>query len=167
MGRVASPEVPPAAVSRQIDLLAAARLCTALGRVETAVDVQPLLRDAAAILDATGLPVWVWHPLEQELRPALVHGYPEHVAAKLPRVKRDDREPDGGGLPIKADAGGDRDGSRQRRPGAAVTDAGVVRGGPHPRARAGTRGHRERACGRDVFCRDARAARRGPAPSAD
>lgn len=90
MGRVPSPEKPPANASRQIDLLAAARLCTALGRVETAVDVQPLLRDAAAILDAKGLIVWIWHPLAQELRPALVHGYPEHVAARLPRVKRDD-----------------------------------------------------------------------------
>jgi transcriptional regulator with XRE-family HTH domain len=90
MGRVATPETAPAKVERQLDLLAAARLCTALGRVETAVDVQPLLRDAAAILDATGLIVWVWHPLEQELRPALVHGYPDHVAARLPHVRRDD-----------------------------------------------------------------------------
>jgi hypothetical protein len=96
MGRVPSPEKAaspspaPASATRQVDLLAAARLCTALGRVETAVDVQPLLRDAAAILDATGLIVWVWDPLAQELRPALVHGYPEHVAARLPHVKRDD-----------------------------------------------------------------------------
>ena len=95
MGRVPSPAVPSpekptASASRQVDLLAAARLCTALGRVETAVDVQPLLRDAAAILDAKGLIVWVWHPPSQELRPALVHGYPEHVAARLPHVKRDD-----------------------------------------------------------------------------
>ena len=90
MGRAAAPESPPASVARSVDLLAAARLCTALGRVETAVDVQPLLRDAAAILDATGLIVWVWHALEGELRPVLVHGYPEHVAARLPRVTRED-----------------------------------------------------------------------------
>ena len=90
MGRVPSPETPAAGASRPVDLLAAARLCTALGRAETAADVQPLLREAAAILDAKGLIVWVWHPLGQELRPALVHGYPEHVAARLPHVKRDD-----------------------------------------------------------------------------
>lgn len=90
MGRVPSPEKAPASASRQVDLLAAARLCTALGRAETAGDVQPLLRDAAAILDAKGLIVWVWHPLALELRPALVHGYPEHVAARFPYVKRDD-----------------------------------------------------------------------------
>jgi transcriptional regulator with XRE-family HTH domain len=90
MGRVPAPEIPRAVEGRPIDLLAAARVCTALGRVETAVEVQPLLRDAAAILDATGLIVWVWHPLEQELRPVLVHGYPQQIAARLPRVKRDD-----------------------------------------------------------------------------
>lgn len=90
MGRVAAPEIARARAGREIDLLAAARLCTALGRAETAADVQPLLRDAAAILDATGLIVWVWHPLAQELRPVLVHGYPAHFTARLPRVKRDD-----------------------------------------------------------------------------
>jgi transcriptional regulator with XRE-family HTH domain len=90
MGRVPSAAIPAAAVSGHVDLPAAARLCTALGRVETAVDVQPLLRDAAAILDATGLIVWVWHPVDQELRPVLVHGYPAHVAERLPRVKLDD-----------------------------------------------------------------------------
>lgn len=90
IGRVPSPVSAPFEVDRQVDLPAAARLCTALGRVETAVEVQPLLRDAAAILDVKGLIVWVWHPLDEELRPALVHGYPEHVTAQLPRVKRDD-----------------------------------------------------------------------------
>ena len=90
MGRVAAAEIAPVPATREIDLLAAARICTALGRVETAVDVQPLLRDAAAILNATGLIVWVWDPLAQELRPVLVHGYPEQVAARLPHVKRDE-----------------------------------------------------------------------------
>ena len=69
MGRAAATAVRRRASARpssgHVDLPAAARLCTALGRVETAVDVQPLLRDAAAILDATGLIVWVWHPLER------------------------------------------------------------------------------------------------------
>lgn len=90
MGRVPSPEKAPSSAGRQVDLLAAARLCTALGRVETAAEVQPLLREAAAILDATGLIVWVWRPLEQELRPVLVHGYPPQLAARLPHVKRDE-----------------------------------------------------------------------------
>jgi transcriptional regulator with XRE-family HTH domain len=90
MGRLASPETPPPSARRHVDLVAAARLCTALGRVETAAEVQPLLREAAAILDATGLIVWVWRPLEQELRPVMVHGYAPQVLARLPPVKRDD-----------------------------------------------------------------------------
>lgn len=91
MGRVPSPEKePPSVAGRQVDLIAAARLCTALGRVKTATEVQPLLREAAAILDATGLIVWVWRPDDQELRPVLVHGYPPQTAARLPHVKRDE-----------------------------------------------------------------------------
>jgi transcriptional regulator with XRE-family HTH domain len=91
----AAPKVPPpdkaqAEVNRPVDLLAAARLCTELGRVETADQVQPLLREAATLLDAKGLIVWVWDPLPQQLRPVLVHGYSEQVVAQLPGVGRDD-----------------------------------------------------------------------------
>jgi helix-turn-helix protein len=90
MGRVASPNKAPAEVNRQVDLLAAARLCTELGRVETVAQIQPLLREAATILDAKGLIVWVWDAPAAQLRPILVHGYPEHVVAQLPGVGRDD-----------------------------------------------------------------------------
>jgi len=71
------------------DLLAAARLCTELGRVENATAVQPLLQEAARILDAIGLIVWVWDPQPAELRPALAYGYSDKVLAQLPTVKRD------------------------------------------------------------------------------
>jgi hypothetical protein len=69
--------------------LAAARLCTELGRVETAAQVQPLLHEAATILDAKGLIVWVWDALAEQLRPVLVHGYSEQMVAQLPGVSRD------------------------------------------------------------------------------
>jgi transcriptional regulator with XRE-family HTH domain len=81
---------PPAEVNRQVDFLAAARLCTELGRVETAAQVQPLLREAATILDAKGLIVWLWDALAAQLRPVLVYGYSEQVVAQLPGVTRDD-----------------------------------------------------------------------------
>jgi hypothetical protein len=71
------------------DLLAAAQLCTDLGRVESAGEVQPLLQEAARILDAIGLIVWVWDPQPAELRPALAYGYSDKVLAQLPTVKRD------------------------------------------------------------------------------
>ena len=74
----------------EIDLLAAARLCTELGRVETASQVQRLLAEAAKILDVKGLIVWVWDPIATQLRPLLVHGYSDQVVAQLPGVSRDD-----------------------------------------------------------------------------
>ena len=82
-------EPEPAHTTRDLDLLAAAHICTELGRVEDPGQVQALLRDAARILDAQGLIVWVWDAFAAELKPALVHGYPETVRAKLPGVRAD------------------------------------------------------------------------------
>ncbi len=89
-----APDLPAAALvnepaSPELDLLAAAQLCTDLGRVESAGEVQPLLQEAARILDAIGLIIWVWDPQPAELRPALAHGYSDKVLAQLPTVKRD------------------------------------------------------------------------------
>ena len=71
------------------DLFAAAHLCTELGRVDKTSEVAPLLQEAARILDAVGLIVWVWDPQANELRPALAHGYSDKVLAQLPTVERD------------------------------------------------------------------------------
>lgn len=71
------------------DLLAAARICTELGRVEHGRQVLPLLREAAGILDAKGVIVWVWDALAEELRPAVAHGYPTRVLSQLSGLKRD------------------------------------------------------------------------------
>jgi hypothetical protein len=70
-------------------LPAAAQLCTELGRVDETGEMAPMLEEAARILDAVGLILWVWHPQATELRPALAHGYSDKVLAKLPNVKRD------------------------------------------------------------------------------
>ena len=78
-----------APASSEPDVLAAAHLCTELGRVENPSEVQPLLQEAARILDAVGLIVWVWDALAEELRPALAHGYSDRVLAQLPTVRRD------------------------------------------------------------------------------
>jgi transcriptional regulator with XRE-family HTH domain len=75
--------------SSEPDLMEVAELCTEFGRVETAVEVQPLLQETARILDAVGLIVWAWDPIANELRPALAHGYSDRVLAQLPRVERD------------------------------------------------------------------------------
>ena len=70
-----------------VDLPAAAELCTQLGRVENASQMPPLLREAARILDARGLIVWVWDTIAEELQPALVYGYSDKVLAQIPSLK--------------------------------------------------------------------------------
>ena len=80
-----APDAPP-----EIDFAAASQLCTELGRVENGGQLEALLPDAAKIVDAVGMIVWVWDSIAAELRPALVHGYSEKVLAQLPPVKRDD-----------------------------------------------------------------------------
>jgi cytoskeletal protein RodZ len=71
------------------DLLATARLCTELGRADTTGVVELLLPEAARILDAAGLIVWIWDPQATGLRPAMAHGYPCKMVAQLPPVARD------------------------------------------------------------------------------
>jgi hypothetical protein len=76
-----------------VDLLAAADLCTELGRVEQGDQILPLLRQAAHVIGARGLIVWIWEPAVGELRPALVHGYSDRVIAQLPPLRRDADNP--------------------------------------------------------------------------
>jgi transcriptional regulator with XRE-family HTH domain len=91
----ATPVVPatPTAEAKEVahpdpDFVAVAHLCTELGRVETASDMQPLLPEAARVLNATGLIVWMWDGLAAALRPALAYGYSDRVLAQLPAVSR-------------------------------------------------------------------------------
>ena len=51
--------------------------------------MQQLLREAAGLLDATGLVVWMWDARAAGLRPALAHGYSASVLAQLPAVEPD------------------------------------------------------------------------------
>ena len=90
-------EEPPVAVSTpaiepapfEPDLPAIARLCTGLGRADTKDVVESLLPEAARILDAAGLIVWIWDPQASGLRAAMAHGYPHQMLAQLPAVTRD------------------------------------------------------------------------------
>jgi transcriptional regulator with XRE-family HTH domain len=83
----------PLRPGRVPDLDAIAGLCTELGRVEHAEDVEPLLEKFARILEAKGVIVWVWDEPADALRPAVVHGYPDYVVARLPAVTRDAHNP--------------------------------------------------------------------------
>ena len=72
------------------DFLAIADLCTKFARVEQASDVRPLLHEAALIVNAVGIVVWVWDSQSEELRPAMASEYSEALLAHLPNVRRDD-----------------------------------------------------------------------------
>src|SRR5262245_2276879 len=74
---------------RTSDLLDAARICTELGRVEETNQVLPLLREAAKVLRARGLIVWVWDAVAEQLKPAFVHGYSSKVRSRLRGVRAD------------------------------------------------------------------------------
>lgn len=69
------------------DLQAVAQLCTELGRVRDSDDVKPLLAEAARLLDAIGLIVWIWDESVERLRPALAHGYSDKVLAHIPALR--------------------------------------------------------------------------------
>ena len=87
------PQPVPTTPKPEADLVTVADLCARFNRVETVSGVRDLLKDAAAILHATGVIVWVWDTVALELKPALAWGYPDRVMARLPRVKADEDNP--------------------------------------------------------------------------
>lgn len=66
----------------------AAELCTDLGRVRDANDLQMLMGRAAEIIDASGLVVWLGTTSGADLRPVLAHGYSPQALARMPSVPR-------------------------------------------------------------------------------
>ena len=86
----------PAAMAHQTDatdLLAVAQLCTEFGRVDRPEDLQCLLGEAARILGAKGVVVWVWDGRASALRPLLAHGYADAVLARLRSLRREANNP--------------------------------------------------------------------------
>src|SRR5687767_6643786 len=81
--------IPAPSTARVPDLKRLAEICSELGRVNSAKDIQGLLGDAADVLDAKGLIAWVWDHRAEALRPAFVHGYEAQFVARLPTVGRD------------------------------------------------------------------------------
>jgi hypothetical protein len=69
-------------------LQAASRLCTDLGRVSDIEELRGLIGQAAELMDASGLMVWMRTADGSELRPALSHGYPAEMLARLPALGR-------------------------------------------------------------------------------
>ena len=67
-----------------------AQICTGIGRVSDQEALMRLLSQAAEVLGASGLVLWVGTESESgsELRPALAHGYSPDIVSRIPAVPR-------------------------------------------------------------------------------
>jgi transcriptional regulator with XRE-family HTH domain len=70
------------------DVSAVARLCTRLARALELADVATALEEAAGILDAVGMILWISDPQAAALTAVLGYGYADTMLAQLPRVPR-------------------------------------------------------------------------------
>jgi hypothetical protein len=76
----------PSAIDFSIDFSRVAHLCTRLACAQEAQDVTSALEDAAVILDAVGLTLWVPEAMGMSLMPAFAHGYSQEMLSQLPPV---------------------------------------------------------------------------------
>jgi hypothetical protein len=67
----------------QVDLAAAARLCSDLARVKDAGQLPALLARAAELLDASGIVLWLAGPEGTVIRPAASVGYSDHTLSRM------------------------------------------------------------------------------------
>jgi len=75
-----------ALASTSLDLQKAADVCTAIGQLTNADDLPRLLQQAAAVLNASGVVVWM--AAGEELFAAAAFGYPAEVMRKLGPINR-------------------------------------------------------------------------------
>ena len=80
--------VEPVVAAPRVDLVRLADVCTAIAGLGDANDLQPVLNEAARLMDASGLIVWIWDDQTDGLRPALACGYSPRVLTQLPTVRR-------------------------------------------------------------------------------
>ena len=85
---VTDPRPPAAKPVTGPTLGMAAELCTDLGRMGDPEDLSAVLGQAADVLNASGLVVWVRNSSGAELSPAFAHGYSQETVARLPQIPR-------------------------------------------------------------------------------
>lgn len=86
------PPPPPETIPEPgpgVDLDRVATLCRELARVPDTQALPALLERTAAVLDASGLVVWIADPDGRELAPILIHGYPPKLAMRLGTIAKD------------------------------------------------------------------------------
>jgi hypothetical protein len=69
-------------------LRAASQLCTDFGRVSDLDELKMLVGQAADLMDASGFVIWVSSADGATLQPALSHGYPPQVLARMSMIPR-------------------------------------------------------------------------------
>jgi len=69
-------------------LRAASQLCTDFGRVSDLDELKQLVGQAADLMDASGIVIWISAPDGTYVQPALSHGYPAQVMARMTRILR-------------------------------------------------------------------------------
>lgn len=85
----APPPPPPAPAPPEVDLQSVAAVCTELARVTDTGTLPAALERAAAVLNATGIVIWIAQPDGRELAPILSHGYPPHLLTRMGTIDRD------------------------------------------------------------------------------
>ena len=77
------------ASSRSVPLGELARVCTDLARLSDSTALPAILDRAAAVLDASGIVLWVADGDRKELSPIAAHGYPSAVLSRLGTIRVD------------------------------------------------------------------------------
>jgi hypothetical protein len=72
-----------------VDLAGIAALCSDLARVFDTRALPAALARAAALLNASGLVIWVADPDGRELAPVIAHGYPPHLLTRMGTIPKD------------------------------------------------------------------------------
>ncbi len=72
-----------------VDLAGIAALCSDLARVFDTGALPAALERAAALLNASGLVIWVADPDGRELAPVMAHGYPQHQLSRMGSIPKD------------------------------------------------------------------------------
>jgi CHASE3 domain sensor protein len=82
------PAAPAAPAVPSVDLAAVASLCSALSQVDDTMALPPLLEQAAVVLDAAGIILWIADPDGRELSAVLAQGYPQNLINRLGTIPR-------------------------------------------------------------------------------
>jgi hypothetical protein len=80
---------PPDGIAQVTDFAGVASLCVDLARIVDTRALPSLLDRTAALLDASGIILWIADPDGRELNPIFAQGYPQQLVNRLGTIPRD------------------------------------------------------------------------------